>query len=445
MASKSKRARTIKQRNLAKDFMYWAVAVLIIKLIIIGNIQGGAWLGADGENYLKGFDALVKDGVFSKESILNYWPAGYPLFILLLSIIGKSFVLTTLSVIQSAVFSYSVYFFAAQLSRTKLKKFAYFSFLLILLNPTLSLNSMAVGYESLAASGYLIVSGLIIKDFVDKNNLLLNLSIASGIFGFMTFMQPRLIVSAFLTIVIWIFVRKPWKSSVLLLVASLFILLFFPATLIYRNHVATGQNSISTNLGVTMNIGAGNNAKGGYSTKDTGVDCEKNGTPAQQDNQLVKCVINWYLSNPDKAAVLFFNKSIYFWSPWYGPEANGTMARNPWLKINPIKNISDSTPDGQKIVFGSFGSLISWLWLVSGVLLAIYGTVILWRSRSLERLIGLIAAISIGSSWLVTLISIGDHRFRLPIMGMSLFLQAVGIRTLLKGGKPPMVDGPGLR
>ena len=119
---------------------------------------------------------------------------------------------------------------------------------------------MAVGYESLAASGYLIVSGLIIKDFVDKNNLLLNLSIASGIFGFMTFMQPRLIVSAFLTIVIWIFVRKPWKSSVLLLVASLFILLFFPATLIYRNHVATGQNSISTNLGVTMNIGAGDNA-----------------------------------------------------------------------------------------------------------------------------------------------------------------------------------------
>ena len=56
MASKSKRARTVKQRNLAKDFMYWAIAVFIIKLIIIGNVQGGAWLGADGENYLKGLD-----------------------------------------------------------------------------------------------------------------------------------------------------------------------------------------------------------------------------------------------------------------------------------------------------------------------------------------------------------------------------------------------------
>jgi hypothetical protein len=87
MASKSKRARTVKQRNIAKDFMYWAIAVFVVKLIIIGNVQGGAWLGADGENYLKGYDALVQDGIFSKESILNYWPAGYPLFILFLSMV----------------------------------------------------------------------------------------------------------------------------------------------------------------------------------------------------------------------------------------------------------------------------------------------------------------------------------------------------------------------
>jgi hypothetical protein len=109
MASKSKRARAVNQRNLAKDFMYWAIAVFAIKLIIIGNVQGGAWLGADGENYLTGYDALVRDGVFSKERLLSYWPAGYPLFILFLSLIGKSFVLTTLAVVQSAIFSFSVY------------------------------------------------------------------------------------------------------------------------------------------------------------------------------------------------------------------------------------------------------------------------------------------------------------------------------------------------
>ena len=447
MASKSKRARTVKQRNLAKDFMYWAIVVFIIKLIIIGNVQGGAWLGADGENYLKGFDGLVKDGIFSKESILNYWPAGYPLFLLFLSVIGKSFVLTTLSIVQTAIYSFATYFFAAQLSKTKLKKFSYLTFLLILFNPTLSLSSIAVGYESLAASGYLLAIGIIIKDCINKDDKKFwsYLITTSAIFGFLTFIQPRLIVAGILINIIWILVREPKKFASVFILISLAITLFFPATLIYRNHKATGQNSISTNLGVTMNIGAGNNANGGYDPKNLGVDCKTSGTESQQDNQRVKCVLNWYLSNPIKGLKLFYNKTLYFWSPWYGPEANGTMARNPWLKINPIKNIADSSPDGQKLVYGGFGKLVSWLWLLSGVFLFFYGFLILWRMKSLERLIGSIAGVVVLSSWLITLISIGDHRFRLPILGMSLFLQAVGIRTLLKGGKPPMVDGPALR
>jgi hypothetical protein len=447
MASKSKRARLVKQRNLAKDFMYWAIAVFIIKLMIIGNVQGGAWLGADGENYLTGYDGLVRDGIFSKESILNYWPAGYPLFILFLSLIGKSFVLTTLAVVQSAIFSFSAYFFASQLAKTRLKNFAFLSFSLILFNPTLSLSSIAVGYESIAAAGYLIVAGLIIKDLVQKDDkkILPYLAISSAIFGFLTFIQPRLIVSGILINLLWIFLRKPWKSASLLIAVSLAITLFFPATLIFRNNQATGQNSVSSNLGVTMNIGAGDKAKGGYTTKDIGVSCSQSGTQSEQDNQLVICVVDWYLANPTKALKLFYNKSLYFWSPWYGPAANGTMARNPWLKISPIKDITENSPDGNKLVFGTAGKLISWVWLLSGVLIAIYGFIILWRSRAIERVIGSVAVIAIASSWLVTLISIGDHRFRLPIMGMSLFLQAVGIRTFFKGGKPPMVDGPALR
>jgi hypothetical protein len=121
------------------------------------------------------------------------------------------------------------------------------------------------------------------------------------------------------------------------------------------------------------------------------------------------------------------------------------MARNPWLKVNPIKDIAENSPEGNKLVFGGAGKVLSWMWLLGGVLVAIYGFIILWRGKAIERVIGSVAAIAIASSWLITLMSIGDHRFRLPIMGMSLFLQAVGIRTLFKGGKPPMVDGPGLR
>lgn len=446
MASKSKRARTVKQRNLAKDFMYWAIAVFIIKLIIIGNVQAGIWPGADHEGYTNGLNALIKDGIFSNKFELNYWPAGYPLVILFLSIIGKSFVLTTLAIVQSAIYSFAVYYFAASLSLTRLRKYSYLTFILILFNPTLSLSSIATGYESLTASGYLIVAGIIIKDLVQKNDksLIKYLAITSTIFGLMTFMQPRLVVSSVIINLLWIFIRRPWKSASLLMAFSLLIILFFPATLVYRNHKAIGLNTISVNLGGTMNIGAGDKADGGYASKDIGVPCDTHGTDAQKDNQLAICVLKWYSKNPVKAGRLFYNKSKYFWSPWEGQLANGTMARNPWLKISPIKNMK-KTADGDKLVRGPIGSLVSWGWFLGGLGFLIYGFIVLWRLKSLERFIGSIAAIAVGTSWLISLITIGDHRFRLPIMGMSLFLQAVGIRTLFKGGKPPMVDGPALR
>ena len=337
MASKSKRARMAPERDLSKRFLYWAIAIFVIKLGIILRIDGinagssglvyfvdGAWLGADGENYLTGYYALQRDGIFSPEGILNYWPAGYPLLILFLSLLGKSWVLTTLSIVQSLVFSYAVYFFATELSKTRLKRFAYLTLLLILFNPTLSLSSIAVGYESLTASGLLLCVGLIIRSFLvkDDKKFVKYLVISSMIFSLLSFVQPRLILTGLLVIVLWVIVVKGLKASALMIALSLAITLFFPATLIYRNNKALGINSISTNLGVTMNIGAGNKATGGYMKEGFGVPCELNGTTAQQDNQRVRCVLNWYFSNPIKAVELFYNKSIYFWSPWYGPLAN---------------------------------------------------------------------------------------------------------------------------
>jgi hypothetical protein len=459
MASKSKRARMSPERDLSKSFLYWAIAVFIIKLGIIFRIEGinagsgnavyfvdGAWLGADGENYLMGYNALLRDGIFSPESILNYWPAGYPLLILFLSILGKSWVLTTLSIAQSLIFSYAVYFFAKELSKTRLKKFAYLTLLLILFNPTLSLSSIAVGYESLTASGLLLCVGLVIRSFVEKDNkkFVRYLIISSAIFGLLSFVQPRLLVTGLLINLIWIIVWQGLKAGALMIALSLAITLFFLATLIYRNNQAIGINSISTNLGVTMNIGAGDNATGGYMKEGYGVECDLSGTSSEQDNQRVRCVLNWYVSNPIKAVELFYNKSIYFWSPWYGPTANGTMARNPWLTINPLKNIA-STQDGFNLVYGGFGKVISWLWLLNGLALLLYGYFTLWRQNSLERFIGNLAMVAITTNWLITLLTIGDHRFRIPIMGLSLFLQVVGLKTLLKGGKAPMVEGPSLR
>ena len=462
MASKSKRARLAPQDNLPRKFIYWAIAVLLVKFSIIFKIQGlnagsgdrvyfvdGAWVGADGENYLMGYFALIRDGVFSTESILNYWPAGYPLFIFLLSLLGKSWVLTTLSIVQSLAFSYAVYLFATQLSRTRLKKYSYLVFVFIILNPTLSLSSIVIGYESITASGILISCALIIKDFIEKDGkkFAQYLVVNSLILSFLSFVQPRLVISGALTLLLWIYLRKGIKLGIRSLIIGFLVLAIFPTSLIIRNYQALGLTSISTNLGVTMNLGAGDGATGGYggSSSNAGVPCETTGNSVQQDNQRVKCILNWYLKNPLNSIELFYNKSIYFWSPWDGPIANGTMARNPWLTVSPIRDAAMSTEDGNKLVYGTAGKITSWVWLLSGLGLLLYGFLILWRQGSIEKLVAALALIAVGTNWAISLMTIGDHRFRIPIMGLSLFLQAVGLKTLLRGGKPAMVDGPALR
>jgi hypothetical protein len=448
VASKSKRARGVKQRNLAKDFMYWAIAVFIIKLIIIGNIQGGAWLGADGENYLTGLGFIERDGVFSKESILHYWPAGYPIFIYILSLIGKSFVLTTLSVFQSAAYSFSAFLVANELSKTRFVKFSYIVFMFIIFNPTLSLSSMAVGYESLAASGLIISVALILNSLRigSKNNLQRNLVIFSLVSSLISFFQPRLLLSSAITIFIWLFSSLEKKTAFKYLSISLLILSISPACLILRNHQANGFNAISTNLGVTMNLGAGDNATGAYIKEGYGVPCSTiNGNPAQQDSHLVGCVISWYVGHPVKSAELFYNKAKFFWSPWFGPEASGSMARNPWLNINPLKNIATSSPDGNKLVYGVVGKLISYLWIVGGLFFLFLGFLTFWKSGRPERIFAVVAFNYIILNWLVAIGTLGDHRQRLPILGLSLMFQAVGIRKFLAGRKQLLVDIQPLR
>lgn len=459
MASKSKRARLAPQRDFRKTFLYLSVMVFLIKVIISINIPTstieinnrdflfkGIWLGSDGESYLTGFDSLSRDGIFSAASILSYFPAGYPVLILFLSLLGKSWVLITLAVVQSLVFSLAVYSFASQLYRTRLKNYAYLVLVLVLFNPTVSLYTLIIGYESLTVSGYLFAIALIIKDLVDNNHksFMTCLIVNSIIFGLLVFVQPRLIFSVILINLVWLVIRKGIKLGALLNLVTLSIIMIFPATLVYRNNVASNLNTVSTNLGITMNIGAGDSATGGYMLDGYGVPCRVFGSAVQRDNQRVKCVLSWYFDNPLKSIELFSKKTLYFWSPWINTgflgeqTITGTNSRNPWLKISPFASMR-ADPQGNALVNGVVGKFFSWIWELGGIALLIYGFLVVWRFGSVEKLIGIFALIIISSNWLVSLISIGDHRFRIPIMGMSLFLQAVGVKNMFKRGKPHVV------
>ena len=448
MASKSKRASMHPKRDLKKTFLYWAVAIFVVKLITLLNIQGNAWLGADGENYISAYEALVNDGLFSSERLLHYWPAGYPIFLLILSFFGKSWLFATLTILQSLIYSAAVFYFAHQLSKTKIRNYSFLVMLFLLLNPTLSLASICIGYESLAASGLLLFLGLLIQDLTSNSNKVFqrNILAASLTIGFISFFQPRLLLSGLIGIAIWILVRKPIKSAVLMIILSTAVVAASPALLMLRNQNANGFTAISTNLGVTMNFGAGRDANGSYQPKEKyGVPCTTiEGNAAQQDSHLVGCVVNWYLSNPTKSVELIVNKAIFFWSPWFGPEAVGSMARNPWLKVSPLVEIASSSQEGNKLVYGTAGKIISWVWIIASLALLLIGFWRLWRIGGIEKLIGLVVITHIALNWLIAMGTLGDHRQRLPILGLSIFLQAVGIKAIFKGKSGALVDGPAL-
>jgi hypothetical protein len=354
--------------------------------------------------------------------------------IFILSIFGASLALVFLSILQSAVFSFSVFYFARQLHRTRLRPVTFLIFLLLLLNPTLTSSSLVIGYESLVASGHLLIISLLIKDLKDKegekSNSIGLLILISLICSLISFLQPRVILGVLLVIFFW--VLSSFKSSIVFsLLIVLFISSIFPASLVFRNYQASNLFAVSTNLGATMNLGSGDSTTGGYWDVKKGVPCDLGADEKQYDNKRVKCVLNWYKDNPEKTVSLFFHKSIYFWSPWIGPVAEGTSGRNPWLRYGPLKLISDKESIMQ-IVEGSLGKFISALWEILSLIFLFYGFIRIYKFRNMEQCIAIMAMILISINWVICLFTIGDNRFRLPISGLTIFLQAAGIHFLFK-------------
>jgi hypothetical protein len=427
--------KEISDSKLHKYLIAIPLIALAIKFITMGNIQAGIWLGADGENYLAGLDGLVNDGFFSKEGVLSYWPAGYPLLMWPLAVIAQPIFFYLVSIIQSIFFAYATYFFTKKMANSSLKNFAFWTAIIISFNPTLSLSTLAVGYEAPIAACFMMIAGIIwanISPTYDKE-FWLSVAYVGGWFALATFMQPRFLLIAIIIGILWAAKVVSKKNQIRLAALVIAIMMVAPAIMIFRNIEVINKATISTNLGVTMRIGAGPETSGSYDRSGPEVPCDPKAPAATvTDNQLVVCVLKWYVTNPLDTIRLSLNKAIYFWSPWSGPEATGTMARNPWLKISPAQQIGKSNQSGQDVVFGAFGVAVSYLWIIGQVLFLFLGYQSLRRLGRDELFLARVLITPVLVSWLLALGTIGDHRFRVPTMSMSLALQAIAILAIRK-------------
>jgi hypothetical protein len=427
--------KEISDSKLHKYLIAIPLIALVIKLITMMNIPGGGWPGADGENYTMGVEGLLKEGFYSKEPKLSYWPAGYPLLLWPIAEIAISKFFYIVSFLQSVFFAYSTYFFTNKMAKSALKIFAFWTSIIISFNPTLSLSSLAIGYEAPIAACFLMIMGII---WANKNptfdkKFWLNVAYVGAWFALATFMQPRFLLIAIIIAVLWALKVFGTKNRIRIAALVTAIMMVAPAIMIFRNIEVIDKATISTNLGVTMRIGAGPETSGGYGRTGPEVPCEPKALATiVSDNEIVICVIQWYLSNPADTARLSFNKSLFFWSPWSGPQAEGTMARNPWLKISPAQQVGKSNQSGQDLVFGSIGILISYLWIIGQVLFLFLGYRSLRKLGSDELFFARILITPVLVSWLLALGTIGDHRFRMPTMSMSLVLQVIAFLAIRK-------------
>ncbi len=436
MASKSKLARqAIAKKDKKVNFYLIAIPVLgfLVKLITMINTPNGGWLGADGENYLSGVDGLIAQGYLSDKSILSYWPAGYPILLWFLTKFTVAHLLLLISLIQSVFYAYASYYFVKQLRDTKLRPYMFLIGIVLAFNPTLSLSSMAVGYESPIAACMLMVVGLIIKSKQSPNDrgLVIRVIGVGAFSALASFMQPRWILTSIVIAIIWALMYKDRKVQALILAGVVGVMAIAPAILIQRNVASINKAVISTNLGVTMNLGAGPETTGGYKHTGPNVPCDPvPPAKAVTDNDVVKCVIKWYAGHPVKAMKLFVKKGWYYWSPWSGPFGNGTMARNPWLKINPIIDIARGSQSGNDLVYKTAGKVISLIWGFAGISLFFIGFFWLRSMKGIYANIAYASFVPVVISWLVSMGTIGDHRFRIPTMSLSLFLQVIGYFAL---------------
>ena len=408
---------------------------LFIKFIVMGNIQAGGWLGADGENYTAGVDGLIKDGFFSEEPKLSYWPAGYPILLWPIAAFSVSKFFYIVSFLQSIFFAFSTYFFTNKLRNSSLKFLAFWVSILISFNPTLSLSSLAVGYEAPIASCFMMIAGLILATFnqpLDKK-FWIAVACVGGWFALATFMQPRFLLIAIIVALMWALKVVGTKNRIRIAALITAIMMVAPAIMIYRNSVVIDKATISTNLGVTMRIGAGPETSGGYARKGPEVPCEpKAPATTVSDNDLVICVVKWYLANPFDTARLSLNKALFFWSPWSGPKVEGTMARNPWLKISPVQQISVGSQSGRDFMYSWFGVAVSYGWIIGQMLFLFMGYRSLRKLGPDERFFANVVVTPVVLSWLISIGTIGDHRFRIPTMSMSIFLQVVAFVAIRK-------------
>lgn len=404
-------ARNTKHLRYVTKLRIFVLSVAILKVTYATFfLFGNAWLGADGENYLKIVIIFEKEGFLARDFLANYFPTGYSHLIYLIGKISRELNILLLVLGQTTLFAIAVLKFERMLRYFLSEKLSAAITLFLSLNPTLSLSSLVIGYESVLASCIMLFC-YFLNESLYKRNSNANTFLCGLSGGLAIYVHPA-VLPIILAMPCLVLFRPNYREYRRFILLGLIVLLF-PIISLSRNYASTNEISFGSSLGTTMLIGAGPNSSGTYLKNDQGLECKtKASNEIRRDRERVLCALIWYSENPSAFLNLSKKKVIALFSPWYSGISMGTMARNPWLLFHPFKTLAS-----ERVRIGYLGNTIRlftltvlWTWLF----LLIIGSIGLYREFG--RVFFVLIVVPIIGIIFLTILTVGDHRFRLPII-----------------------------
>lgn len=375
----------------------------------------------DASSYHQAGMAIAARGPFAGDIPgVPYWPIGYP------ALVGAAYAVfgvgtPMIGIVQGLLLGAAAWSLYVGTRKTVGETTASLAAIMLTANPALSAASGRLMYETLLAALLTFGFALFLRNPRKPMAACLVVGLASVV-------QPKALLVG-IGCLVWLFgTRRPQ-----ILALCLAALLVAPLPVVILNNVNYGVWIISANLGTTMRTGFNDHADGTYSSFGPGLTegCDTSGDLFVRDRALVRCSVEWIAENPGHLPKLEAMKAVAFWSPFVGPF---TM-RGTWYSDLDFRSlypawITESDP------FEKIDVVATNLWMAASLGLIAVGAVALGRRH---RLVVLTCLWTIAAFLIMSLLTIGDARYRLPAAPFYHLLQASGLLVVIQwlGSRSP--------
>lgn len=410
-----------------------AYVVLFGKVFLADWLEQGIWVDGDGLRRLAEISNMSNFGITVPG--VDAATAGYATVVHMVGVLIGTAALWPIAMLQSALFSFAVWYLAVALRGTRIAwAMVPFAFL-ALLNPALSLSSLALGSDSVTASLLMLTLGLLVRDMKTKRDSRTPRRIltAAVLLSASAFMAPMLAFGSIAFLLSWAAARGNREQAIWISAGALALLLALPIMLLVRNQIANNSNMLPTSSEQMAPVTAGfknfDGSRCGIGTLDV----------VSLNVPKIRCLMSWYQEVSANTSEAAAPNAMAFWSPWAGPMAGTQLRDNPWPALHPANLLTDGA-NPRSILTTPLATAVSWLWMLAAIVSALAGLVALRGLGILETELSVGAGWLIVGSWLGGALTHADASTRLPVMGMVLMLQLLGWRFFITRGRETSRD-----